>query len=327
MSELLDELKEALREELHPNELHALKQSRQELSAKYREKRSSMGSKERFMQSPAERMAYLATRMPATSAVIERVAKEMQMLQPEIAINSLLDLGAGPGTASWVYASRYPLAAVTLVEQDADLIRIGQRLMAKSSASCLKAAEWRQQDLLKLDNLATYDAVILSYVLNELPSAHHAVLIQKAWNSAVHNLILIEPGTPQGFRNILAARQQLISLGAHLIAPCPHAAACPLVDSKTAWCHFSERLERTREHRLLKGGSLGYEDEKYSYLIVSKQPGRAYVSRILNTPQKRSGHIHIETCTSQGLISSTLSKKEGEIYKQAKKLDWGDILY
>ena len=71
-------------------------------------------------------------------------------------------------------------------------------------------------------------------------------VLKKAWDAA-KVLVIVEPGTPRGFENILKAREQLIQWGGKMIAPCPHVKQCPMKDK---WCHFSVRLERTREHRL-----------------------------------------------------------------------------
>ena len=51
------------------------------------------------------------------------------------------------------------------------------------------------------------------------------------------------------------------------MAPCPHNAACPM--NEDDWCHFSGRVSRSRIHRQLKSGELGYEDE---VLVHSRCP-------------------------------------------------------
>ena len=40
------------------------------------------------------------------------------------------------------------------------------------------------------------------------------------------------------------------------------------------WCHFTCRVARSRLHKLLKGGEAPYEDEKFAFLAVARQPVR-----------------------------------------------------
>ena len=135
-------------------------------------------------------------------------------------------------------------------------------------------------------------------------------------------LILLEPGTPKGFHFIQKAREKLIEIGAFLLAPCPHAQNCPI--TKNDWCHFSVRLPRSSLHRQLKGGSLSYEDEKFSYLIFSRTPISASSSRVVRHPFKGSGFIKLQLCTETGLREKTISRKDKELYSSAKKIQWGD---
>jgi ribosomal protein RSM22 (predicted rRNA methylase) len=74
----------------------------------------------------------------------------------------------------------------------------------------------------------------------------------------------------------------------------------------------------------LKSADLGYEDEKFCYMIFGKEPATAFSSRILRHPLKRSGHIEFTLCTKEGIKKQISSKKDGDFYKQAKKFEWGD---
>ena len=38
------------------------------------------------------------------------------------------------------------------------------------------------------------------------------------------------------------------------------------------WCHFSERLQRSRDHMIAKGARVPFEDERYAYVAVSRVP-------------------------------------------------------
>ena len=273
-----------------------------ELTANYRT-HHSLFSKE-------EKLAYLFTRMPATYAVIFHLLQKINT-----PIHTLLDLGAGPGTSLWAASALFPSLSVNLIEEDPEMISLGKRLSPPLSS------KWKQGDITTVD-IQPHDLILLSYVIGELPLSDIPKLIEKAWKNASQYLMIIEPGTPHGFERIRVARDKLTSLGCHILAPCPHTHTCPMATND--WCHFYRRIPRTSLHRIMKGGTLAYEDEKFSYLIASKTPTEAH-SRILRHPQKNPGHVTFSLCTSNGLQTKTLSKKLQE-YKKAKKLEWGDEL-
>jgi ribosomal protein RSM22 (predicted rRNA methylase) len=91
------------------------------------------------------------------------------------------------------------------------------------------------------------------------------------------------------------------------------------------WCHFSQRVERTSQHRQLKGGALGYEDEKFSYLIAAKDYLPSAAARIVRHPGKHSGHVQLPLCTAEGKIENrTITRSSKEAYKRARKAEWGE---
>lgn len=285
----------------------ALRQARIALTQAYREGRASPFSDE------ANRLAYLGARMPATYAAVH---KALENCPP---IEHLLDLGAGPGTASWAAIDRFPeLKKITLIEKSKEAIALGQTLAKACTAPALKNGEWIHQSL--THPIPTADAAILSYVLNEMDDP--TLLIEKWWKQ-VSFLIVVEPGTPKGFHLIRKIRQQLINLQAHIIAPCPHAFACPIQGND--WCHFSARVERTRLHRLLKEGSMGYEDEKFSYVIAAKKEGPHFAGRVVRTPSKQSGFVRLALCTEEGkLEEKVITRKDKQNYRSARDSEWGD---
>ena len=312
------ELHEALAHELEGADLRRLAEARKELTDLYRDRPPRLG--------PAHRQAYLATRMPATFAAISAVLRAISARIPTVPIQSLLDLGAGPGTSAWAACDLFPsLEKLHLIEREEGFIETGRRLAQHSSSPTLRSAEWQRGDLLRTELPTGFQMVLLSYSIGELP--HHELLpfAEKCWQTTQELLVIIEPGTPAGFERVRAIRAHLIALGAHPIAPCPHSVACPMQGSD--WCHFSQRLERTRLHRLLKEGELGYEDEKFSYIALSKNPPQTTAAaRIVRHPMIRPGCVQFTLCTPSGQIQqTTLTKKSSENYKKAKKCQWGDV--
>ena len=92
------------------------------------------------------------------------------------------------------------------------------------------------------------------------------------------------------------------------------------------WCHFSARIERTRLHRLLKEGTLGHEDEKYSYVVFAKNSltMAPFKGRVVRHPQKGSGFVRLSLCDSSGeLIQETITRSNKALYRSARDAEWG----
>jgi ribosomal protein RSM22 (predicted rRNA methylase) len=287
----------------------ALKKASEALSKAYREARGSRT----IFENEASRIAYLAVRMPATFGAVRAAIGQLP-----IAPAAWLDLGAGPGAASWAAAATFPsLRSFILIEKNLQAIAMGKEL-ARGHPT-LQKATWISAAL-PLD-LPPADAAILSYSLGEIERPMQ--LIDCWWKAEIPYLVIVEPGTPRGFSVIEKARHQIISLGGFLVAPCPHALSCPLKEND--WCHFSARIPRSRLHRYLKEGTLGHEDEKYSYLIASKNPLSRSFSRILRHPQKNSGHVRLSLCTSAGNAEELTVGRSQEFYRNARNASWGDV--
>jgi ribosomal protein RSM22 (predicted rRNA methylase) len=314
------DLQAALEEESLGIDLVKTARGRAELTSRYR---SPEGRQ--CIVSEAERQAYLFCRLPATYASLAaslEAAAEQGNWQPD----NLLDLGAGPGTGLWAASSLFPsLSKATLVERDPSMIALGKRLAEKSANPLMQQAHWMEADLEKLGDLPLHDLVLFSYSIGEIHLEAVLPLLEHAWKATGELMLILEPGTPAGFERIRMIRETLIQWGAHIAAPCPHHLSCPMAGAD--WCHFAARLERSFLHRKLKGGTMGYEDEKFSYIAVSKKPVLLPLSRILSDPVPHSGHVDLKLCTKEnGLQRATVSKRLGAVYKTARKCNWGDSL-
>ena len=266
-----------------------------------------------YLRSRIDRYAYLVTRFPATKAAASRVFLEISGFP----IQSMLDIGAGPGT-SWSAAEEiWPSLKATLIELDRDFVEIGSQTTPRDRV------QWVTTDIKKAQ-LAPHDLVVFSYSWNEILDFE---VLEKAWTAAQQFLVIVEPGTPRGYENMLKARAFCIEHGGRVFAPCPHSKACPWEkkgEKTEQWCHFAVRLSRTSEHRLAKEGSLGHEDEKISYIIVGKHVNLPSISRLVKDLQRRKGHTLLTLCTDQGIRQEVVTKKNKEFYKKVNKLNWGD---
>ncbi|WP_269931983.1 small ribosomal subunit Rsm22 family protein [Aminobacter sp. HY435] len=266
--------------------------------------------------------AYLATRLPATFAAVRASFESVAELMPGFAPQSLLDVGAGPGTALWAAADCWQtLGSATMLEASPSIRKVGSELAVHSGVD----VEWRAADAAKSFEVQKADLVTLAYVLDELSPAEGLSLVERLWAAASGLLVIVEPGTPAGWRRILGARARLIEVGAHLAAPCPHSQACPVAEPD--WCHFSRRVARSRLHRLTKRAEVPWEDEKYIYLAVSRTPATNFAARVLAPARGGSGKIQLKLCQGDGSVEEKLlTKRDGGLFKAARRADWGDIL-
>ncbi|UIJ70892.1 small ribosomal subunit Rsm22 family protein [Aurantimonas sp. HBX-1] len=302
--------------------LEGLRNEGARLSQRYR---AETRDGKRHLDGEAAVLAYLAARMPATFAAVRASLAAVAVRQPAFAPQSLLDVGAGPGTALWAALDTFgSLGAATLVEASPPALAVGRALCETGLSDAGVAIEWVQADALAaLSARQPADLVTLAYVLDELPPSAIPGLVAELWRLARQVLVIVEPGTTGGWQRILAARDQLLAEGASILAPCPHATACPLTPPD--WCHFAERVERSRTHRLTKGGTVPYEDEKFIYLAVAREAAPPPPARVLAPPRGGSGKVQLKLCTAAGTLQERLvTKREGDTFRSARRLEWGD---
>ena len=137
-------------------------------------------------------------------------------------------------------------------------------------------------------------------------------------------LLVVEPGTPAGYARIIALRAQLIGLGAHVIAPCPHDGKCPLAPPD--WCHFSQRLQRSRAHKQIKGAEVPFEDEQFAFVALGRAPVAQRTSRVLAQPTVTKIEITAKLCTPAGPARTKVPRRDKAAYAAARRWRWGDAV-
>jgi ribosomal protein RSM22 (predicted rRNA methylase) len=309
---LPETLLNAVEAELQAHDLTAIRTAADALSLAYRGQRNIART-----LSPVERAAYLAVRFPSTFAAVGVVCDQLARIIDPASIRSVLDVGAGPGTASLAAARVLPHAKFHLFERDPGWRQTAERLCHAAGLD----AGFRTAAI--PTELAPQDAVIAAYALNELPQPEWAKAFAALWAAARHALILVEPGTPKGFAVIEAARAQALLAGAHAAAPCCHNDHCPM--STADWCHQPVRVARSSIHRAAKHGALPFEDEKFSYVILTRDPPRRDApARIVRKPIRNAGHVHLDLCTAGTIQRVTIARSDKSLYRDARDADWGD---
>jgi ribosomal protein RSM22 (predicted rRNA methylase) len=313
------ELKAALDGKLQGFSRTDAAQRSQKISTTYR-----AGGGSGTIKSEADALAYALARMPATYAAVAASLNALTEIVPNFAPETLLDVGAGPGTASWAAAEAFgSLQDFTLLDANATLSRLALDL-ARDSIRLADCRYLPGDASANLAEVSQADLVIASYVIGELGERDQRALTEAMWAKARHALVVIEPGTPAGYARILALRQQLIAAGAFVAAPCPHEKPCPLVAPD--WCHFSQRLPRSQAHRQIKGADVPFEDERFIYAALTRTPPDARASRVLAPPDVGKAEITAKLCTEDGLAITKVPRRDKVAYADARRWRWGDAV-
>ncbi|KAJ0985079.1 hypothetical protein J5N97_003435 [Dioscorea zingiberensis] len=256
-----------------------------------------------------ETVAYVASRMPSVYSACHRVLKEVRRRLPDFSPTSVLDFGAGPGSALWAMREVWPrsLERINLVEPSKSMQRASQSLLQDLKDLPLIHSYDNIQALnRKLDKRdRAHDLVISSYALGEIPSLSDRItIVRQLWDLTRDVLVLLEPGTPHGSKIIRQMRSYILWMAkrkcrkskissnevscdeksissklatlendAFVVAPCAHDGRCPL-ENTSKYCHFVQRLERTssqRAYKRSKGEPLrGFEDEKFCFVALRR---------------------------------------------------------
>jgi ribosomal protein RSM22 (predicted rRNA methylase) len=313
------ELKVALDARLQGFSRHEAADAAASISRTYRD-----GGGSAAIRTETDALAYALARMPATYAAVTASLNALREIAPHFAPQNLLDVGAGPGTASWAAAEAFSsLQRFALLDANNALRALALDLAAGSTR--LREFDYRRGEArATLAYADPADLVVASYMIGEVGDAERGALIELIWAKTRDALLIVEPGTPAGYGRIIAAREQLISAGAHVAAPCPHDGKCPL--SAPDWCHFTQRLPRSRAHKQVKDAELPFEDEKFSYVALTRAPVAARPTRVLAQPVVSKIEVTAKLCTPDGLVIAKVPRRAKADYARARRWRWGDAV-
>lgn len=277
------------------------------------------------IRSETDALAYALARMPATYAAVTASLNALVEIRPDFAPTTLLDVGAGPGTATWAAVEAFPsLRSLALLDAN-DALRALALDLAADSFRLRDIAYQRGEARAALAEADAADLVTASYMIGEIGEAEQRALAGMMWQKTRDTLLVVEPGTPAGYARIIALRSHLISLGAHVVAPCPHDNDCPLAPPD--WCHFSQRLQRSRAHMQVKGAEVPFEDERFAYVALTRAPAETpRLSRVLAQPAAGKVEITAKLCTPEGLAIMKVPRRAKADYAAARRWRWGDAI-
>lgn len=314
-----DLLENAIEKEIQGIKITELKELAQKLSSRYmNEKREG----QTLLSKEKEALAYSGMRMPATFCAVTVALRNTLNIAKNCEIETVLDIGAGTGAVAWAINELINPKEITCLEREEAMRTVGQALIKYNSE--MKKVQWISDDITNSNVVTGADLIVASYIINELKQEERKNVIKKLLDLESKIILIIEPGTPEGFKNIKEIQKIALENGRFIIAPCTTQQICKL--SESDWCHSTVRVERNKMHKILKSGELPYEDEKFSYIAISKENLGTAESRILRHPMIETGKITLKLCTNGNVEEKIITKKEKEKFKQAKKKKCGDAI-
>ncbi len=192
---------------------------------------------------PAAYLLYYTLLNHARCAAVFQEARGLGFFQ---GIDRFVDWGSGMG-AAWLAVRESAgdsMASSLAVDRSARALDV--QVALRRALGCDAARHEVATDDRKLreftgagkSQAARSTMAVFSYSLTERDHLPEWVMDQEA-------IAIVEPGTNQDGRRLLAIRDELIAAGYKIWAPCTHQGACPLLaHSKTDWCH--NRVEWTQ---------------------------------------------------------------------------------
>ena len=190
--------------------------SRRELAerlARISERYRGQGTSEAITDE-ADALAYALARMPATYAAISRVLEELSDRAPGWTPGSILDAGAGPGTATWAARELWPEAEAVLLDRNPALLASGRSDLGRGRSDGARKPRRRERRPLPTSSIA-------GYALTEVPDADLGAVAAWLWAATTGALVIVEPGTPRDYTRLMGVRAALIGAGAEAAGAVP----------------------------------------------------------------------------------------------------------
>jgi SAM-dependent methyltransferase len=267
-----------------------------------------------YLADPALRAEYARDIAPRTEAALARVLAEVYGARGTAPPKRAIDLGAGTGAVGRVLRARFGESfEVVAVDRMG-----GPGLVRANLAVELPVVPGGP------GGVERFDLVVAAHLLNELfvdrtPAERVALRARRvrAWSTLLAPngvLILLEPALRETSRALLAVRDQLLTAGLRVVAPCFWTGPCPALALDRDWCHDAAPVP-----------SKPRVDFSYLVLRAEPVPPAPTLYRIVSDPMPEKGRLRLFVCGPQGrhpLIRLTRYRsRENVAFDRAKRGD------
>lgn len=175
-----------------------------------------------------------------------------------------------------------------------------------------------------LSSTAPLGLLVISHVLNELSPDALATL--RGLVIRAEAVLWVEPGTHDVSRALGALREEFRA-SFHVIAPCTHQNACPVLapGQERHWCHHfapppGEIFVDSHWVKFGQRAGIDLRSLPYCFLALDRArpaPPAAGLARVIGRPEHFKPYARVLNCDASGLAELTLPKRSNpELYKQ-----------
>lgn len=281
-----------------------LKSTQENLTKKYK---TETGNSVNKIETKEAGLLYAISRMPATFAVTKSVLDEMVIENNFNDIETIFDIGSGTGAGYLALSETFENADIKLFEREDNMI------FAFSKIFDYPVSKF---DIVHSKINEKSDLVLCSYVLSEMTESDRKIAIDNLLKMTDKYLLLIDTGTPETFREYMEIKKYVLNSGYSVIAPCK-TNCCDLGED---YCQFYARVERSKLMKMAKDAELSYEDEKYFYLLISKEKTQENNKcRVIRRPSYETNRVKLVVC-DDGKKDIVITKSDKEKYKKSRKI-------
>lgn len=251
--------------------------------------------------------AYLAYFFPLNWIRASKALDEAQKCGFFTNLKHIVDWGCGPGTLSKALLSmeHSNLESLTGIDQ-ADVGAMYSDTPRKGVQLSFAYHLPKQ--------LTPQTGLFISYTLNEMT--------QQPWNlRQFSHVFVLEPSTHNHFQKILEFREQLITSGFQILAPCPHQLSCPMANQPKEWCHDRTHWEQPLWYKNLeKHLPMRNQTLTQSYLLAVRPEFLTSTNTVMNSsntirvvgdPLVEKGKTRWQACKDSDRVFLSFLKRHG----------------
>ncbi len=223
-------------------------------------------------------------------------------------LTHFVDWGSGPGTASFALSQNPHLRSQIKKQFLIDISSGPHKHFSDLHKDLISPAFSTTLDFKPYLDQKNRTCAVFSYSMTEIDR------LPNGWDQ-FEAIMILEPATSQDGRKLLELRQDLISKGYYMWAPCLHQLQCPLLkNSKTDWCHDRFHVDAPEwfwkvDHLL----PMKNKTVTTSYLLARKKPAPTYPTnygRLTGDSREEKGKTRQLICRNEEREFLTWMHKE-----------------